>query len=66
MLFPTLTFGLFFLVVYAAAWSVRASNEWRKIILLIASWYFYGAWDTRTTLHGVTTMLGGVPGGGKA
>ncbi|WP_395611536.1 MBOAT family O-acyltransferase [Allosphingosinicella sp.] len=47
MLFPTLTFGLFFLVVYAAAWSLKASNEWRKIILLIASWYFYGAWDTR-------------------
>src|ERR1700741_2222030 len=47
MLFPTLTFGLFFLVVYAAAWALKASNEWRKIILLVASWYFYGAWDTR-------------------
>src|SRR5690349_4005837 len=47
MLFPTLTFGLFFLLVYAATWSLRASNEWRKIILLVASWYFYGAWDTR-------------------
>ncbi len=47
MLFPTLTFGLFFLLVYAAAWTFKASNEWRKIILLVASWYFYGAWDTR-------------------
>ena len=46
MLFPTLTFGLFFLVVFAAAWSAR-SNEWRKLLLLVASWVFYGAWDWR-------------------
>jgi D-alanyl-lipoteichoic acid acyltransferase DltB (MBOAT superfamily) len=46
MLFPTLTFGLFFLVVFAAVWSVR-SNEWRKLLLLVASWVFYGAWDWR-------------------
>ena len=47
MLFPTLTFGLFFLALYAVAWGVRASNEWRKILLLLASWIFYGAWDWR-------------------
>jgi alginate O-acetyltransferase complex protein AlgI len=47
MLFPTLTFGLFFLSVYAAAWLLRGSNEWRKIVLLIASWIFYGWWDLR-------------------
>ncbi len=47
MLFPTLTFGLFFLALYAVSWSVGASNEWRKILLLLASWIFYGAWDWR-------------------
>ncbi|WP_419808625.1 MBOAT family O-acyltransferase [Sphingomonas sp.] len=47
MLFPTLGFGLFFLVVYAVAWSLQLSNEWRKIALLLASWFFYGAWDGR-------------------
>ncbi|SNT08130.1 D-alanyl-lipoteichoic acid acyltransferase DltB, MBOAT superfamily [Sphingomonas laterariae] len=47
MLFPTLTFGLFFLAVYALTWAVRGSNEWRKILLLLASWVFYGAWDWR-------------------
>ncbi len=47
MLFPTLSFGVFFLVVYALAWAVSASNEWRKICLLLASWFFYGAWDGR-------------------
>ncbi|MBO9713297.1 MBOAT family protein [Sphingomonas sp.] len=46
MLFPTLTFGLFFLAVFCAVWSVR-SNEWRKLLLLVASWVFYGAWDWR-------------------
>jgi alginate O-acetyltransferase complex protein AlgI len=47
MLFPTLSFGLFFLFVYVVTWSVRGSNEWRKILLLLASWIFYGAWDWR-------------------
>ena len=47
MLFPTLSFGLFFLVVYAITWSLGRSNEWRKIALLLASWFFYGAWDAR-------------------
>lgn len=48
MLFPTLTFGLFFLVVYVLVWTVGSrDNEWRKILLLVASWIFYGAWDWR-------------------
>lgn len=47
MLFPTLTFGLFFLAVYVIAWALKGSNEWRKIFLLVASWFFYGAWDWR-------------------
>ncbi|MFA6114406.1 MAG: MBOAT family O-acyltransferase [Sphingomonas sp.] len=46
MLFPTLTFGVFFLFVFTLVWSMR-SNEWRKILLLVASWVFYGAWDWR-------------------
>jgi alginate O-acetyltransferase complex protein AlgI len=32
--------------VFALVWSVR-SNEWRKLLLLVASWVFYGAWDWR-------------------
>ena len=48
MLFPTLDFGLFFLPVLLLVWTVgQTSNEWRKIILLLASWIFYGAWDWR-------------------
>lgn len=47
MLFPTLTFGLFFLALFALVWAVGAANEWRKLIILVASWMFYGAWDWR-------------------
>ena len=47
MLFPTLTFGWFFLAVFLATWGLQRSNEWRKIFLLAASWVFYGAWDWR-------------------
>src|SRR5512147_1872487 len=50
MLFPTLTFGIYFLIVYGVAWLFRDSNEWRKIVLLVASWIFYGWWDTRFVL----------------
>jgi alginate O-acetyltransferase complex protein AlgI len=46
MLFPTLSFGLFFLAVFAFTWSTT-SNDWRKLVLLVASWIFYGAWDWR-------------------
>lgn len=47
MLFPTLTFGLFFLALYAVVWSCGPHNGWRKLLLLVASWIFYGAWDWR-------------------
>ena len=51
MLFPTLTFGLFFLGIFALVWTLGArDNEWRKLLLLVASWVFYGAWDWRFVL----------------
>src|ERR1700748_1952985 len=46
MLFPTLTFGLFFLALFTLVW-LQTDNEWRKIVLLAGSWIFYGAWDWR-------------------
>lgn len=47
MLFPTLDFGLFFLVVFALAWGVRGSPTGRKAVLIVASYIFYGYWDWR-------------------
>jgi alginate O-acetyltransferase complex protein AlgI len=46
MLFPTLTFALFFLALFTLVW-LQSDNEWRKIALLAGSWVFYGAWDWR-------------------
>ena len=47
MLFPTFIFGVFFLALFTVAWAARGHNEWRKILILVFSWVFYGAWDWR-------------------
>ncbi|WP_374597490.1 MBOAT family protein [Brevundimonas sp.] len=47
MLFPTLAFAVFFLIVYFATWALGAENRSRKIFLLLASWFFYAQWDER-------------------
>jgi len=44
MLFNSLTFVVFFVIVLAAYWSMR-SWEARKNLLLVASYIFYGAWN---------------------
>ena len=44
MLFNSLTFVVFFLLVLAAYWTMR-SWEARKNFLLVASYVFYGAWN---------------------
>jgi alginate O-acetyltransferase complex protein AlgI len=47
MLFPTLTFGLFFLVVFFASWSLLDYPRLRTGLLVVASYVFYGFWDWR-------------------
>jgi alginate O-acetyltransferase complex protein AlgI len=47
MLFPTMIFGLFFLIVFMAAWSLDRHNQGRKLLLVGASWVFYAWWDWR-------------------
>ena len=47
MLFPTLSFALFFVVVFVANWLLRPrATEWR-VAMLAASLFFYGWWDWR-------------------
>jgi D-alanyl-lipoteichoic acid acyltransferase DltB (MBOAT superfamily) len=50
MLFPTLTFGIFFLIVFTVSWSMRWTPVSRKWFLVAASYFFYGWWDWRFTL----------------
>ncbi|WP_044563378.1 MBOAT family protein [Azospirillum sp. B4] len=47
MLFPTLNFGLFFLVVFAVAWALVRRPPARVAFLSAASYVFYGWWDWR-------------------
>ncbi|MEM9732114.1 MAG: MBOAT family protein [Pseudomonadota bacterium] len=47
MLFPTVSFAVFFTGVFALSWAMRARVEGRKAFLLVASYVFYGWWDWR-------------------
>lgn len=47
MLFPTIEFALFFIIVFILYWSLRKQVLLRKIILVVASYFFYGYWDWR-------------------
>lgn len=46
MLFVEPRFFLFFAVVFGLVWILR-NNLWRKRVLTLASYVFYGAWDWR-------------------
>jgi len=47
MLFPTLGFLLFFLIVAAAMAALGTRFAAKKTVLVLASYYFYGQWDWR-------------------
>lgn len=47
MLFPTITFALFFGVVFACSWLLRPNRLAWQVFLLAASYLFYGWWDPR-------------------
>jgi alginate O-acetyltransferase complex protein AlgI len=50
MLFPTLTFAVFFILVYPVYWFLRERDWGWKPFILVASYIFYGAWDVRFVL----------------
>ena len=45
MLFPTVEYAIFFLVVLAVTWILVEYNELKKNFLLAVSYLFYGFWD---------------------
>ena len=47
MLFPTVQYAVFFLVVLAVAWALVRNNLAHKVFLLAASYVFYGVWNWR-------------------
>ena len=50
MLFPTITFAVFFLLVYAANWLLMPRFRLWKWMIIGASYIFYGWWDWRFVL----------------
>src|SRR3954469_22847949 len=57
MLFNSLTFVVFFVVVVTGYWSIK-SWQARKNLLVVASYIFYGAWNSpfAALLFGTTAM----------
>lgn len=47
LLFPTLEFGIFFLIVFYFSWELVFNNSYRKLFLLVASYFFYSTLDFR-------------------
>ncbi len=47
MLFPTLTFAVFFVAAFIGNWWLRPNRTLWLLFLLAASWTFYGWWDAR-------------------
>ncbi len=47
MIFPTVEFALFFLVVFGVNWALRKESTLWKVFMLGASYFFYGYWDWR-------------------
>jgi len=45
MLFPTVEYAVFFLVVLAVAWPLVSRPRAHKVFLLLASYVFYGFWS---------------------
>lgn len=65
MSFDSITFFLFLSIVFAAYWTLHGKTRWQNILLLVASYVFYGWWDWRflglilfTTLSSWTCALG--------
>lgn len=65
MLFNSFSFLVFFLIFFAAYWSIPAKRlDWQNVLLLIASYIFYGWWDWRflslITLASATSYFGAI------
>jgi alginate O-acetyltransferase complex protein AlgI len=47
MLFNSITFAIFFVIVFGLYWSLKRFYRAQNLLLLIASYLFYGWWDVR-------------------
>lgn len=47
MLFNSIEFALFLVIVYVLYWMLKDSRRWQNNLLLLVSYIFYGWWDWR-------------------
>ncbi len=57
MLFHSLTFAVFFVVVLSLYWPLRRFRRLQNLLLLGASYWFYGWWDVRFLVLIVTSTV---------
>ena len=64
MIFPTIQFAIFFVVVLTASWLLKPYPRRWKLFMLTASYFFYGSWDWRFLgLLAFTTVVDHTVGG---
>ena len=57
MLFNSITFVVFFVCVFALYWMLLRRRALQNVLLLIASYIFYGAWSWKFLLLLVASTL---------
>ena len=58
MLFPTISFAVFFAVVFPITWALNSRNTWKKWFLVAASYYFYAFWKPEFTVLLAASSVG--------
>ncbi|HWG72712.1 MAG TPA: MBOAT family protein [Acidimicrobiales bacterium] len=58
MLFPTLSFAVFFVIVLPVSWLLLERRTWWRLFMVAASWFFYGCagWGFVPLLIGSTVV----------
>jgi D-alanyl-lipoteichoic acid acyltransferase DltB (MBOAT superfamily) len=57
MLFPTIDFAVFFIIVFTLNWLLRPYYKVWRAVLIIASLYFYGSWNWTYVLLILASIL---------
>ena len=58
MLFPTVSFAVFFVIVLPVSWLIMERRTWWRLFMVAASWFFYGCagWGFVPLLAGSTVV----------
>lgn len=57
MLFNSFEFLLFLPIVFLLYWFVFRGRRWQNLLVVVASYVFYGWWNWRFLVLGITLLL---------